>query len=446
MAVRGGCSTADLDDPAAANYFVTVVEDGGLAGGYGALGVVEGGEDFLFQWSRIPGPQMRGTGGTLGRRDKGFEGGPGGVVAVADLDFYAHGGGEGGDADPVEAAGAESLGGEFGVGAYRDLVRVRVDGEDVERRGGADAEALALADGEVGDAVVMSDDFAVGSDEFAGGVRDGAALLFEVGSEELLVVAAGDEADFLGVGLFSEGQAGIASGDADVWLFHGAEGEEGAGELVLSEAEEEVGLVLGQVGGALEDPAGACGVVLVDGVVAGGDAVRADGAGGEQELVKLEVVVAEGTGDGGAAVEVLVNEGADYVLLETLLLVDDVVGDAEMLGDATGVVDIVQAAAAAGFWSVRNAVLAGEAGLVPELEGEADYGFAGLGEHGCDGGGVYSSGHGDGDGGLLGHGLASQQVRLACNWWLWLPTHRAKDARWMGHLDSYASNKRPELA
>ena len=34
------------------------------------------------------------------------------------------------------------------------------------------------------------------------------ALLFEIGGEELLVVAAGDEADLLRVGLFGEGEAG----------------------------------------------------------------------------------------------------------------------------------------------------------------------------------------------------------------------------------------------
>ena len=43
-----------------------------------------------------------------------------------------------------------------------------------------------------------------------------------------------------------------------------------------------------------------------------------------------------------------------------------------MLGDAAGVVDIIQRTAAAGLGCVGDAVLAGEARLVPELEGEAD--------------------------------------------------------------------------
>jgi hypothetical protein len=63
--------------------------------------------------------------------------------------------------------------------------------------------------------------------------------------------------------------------------------------------------------------------------------------------------------------EVLVHEGADNVALESVLLVHYVVGDAEMLGYAAGVVHIIERAAAASLGSVGNAVLAGEAGLVP---------------------------------------------------------------------------------
>ncbi len=65
------------------------------------------------------------------------EGGHGGGVAVADLvrdaDGFAFG--EVGDGDPVEAVGVEVAGEEIVVGAYGDLVRVGVDGEDVERVG-----------------------------------------------------------------------------------------------------------------------------------------------------------------------------------------------------------------------------------------------------------------------------------------------------------------------
>ena len=324
---------------------------------------------------------MRGTGGTPTRiwGGCGLERGPGRVVAMTDLDLDAHGGGEGRNADPVEAAGAEGAGSEVRVRSYGDAVAVGVDGEDIERRGGADAQALALADGEVGDAVVTAEDFAIGGDQLAGGVGERAALLFHVGGEELLVVTAGDEADLLGVGLFGQGQAMLAGHFAHFGLGEAAEREQSSRELLLGEAEEEVGLVLGSIRGALEDPALADGVELVDGVVAGGDAACADGAGGLEQRVELEVVVAERAGDGRAAVEILVDEGADDILLEALLLVDDVVGNAEVLGDAAGVIDIIQGAAAAGLGGIGNAVLACEAGLVPELEGEADDGDAAAG-------------------------------------------------------------------
>ena len=171
------------------------------------------------------------------------------------------------------------------------------------------------------------------------------------------------------------------------------------GELLLGEAEEEVGLILGQIGGALENPAGARRIELVDRVVAGGDAVGADGARGLEQLVELEMVVAERAGNGRAAGEILVDEGPDHVALEALLLVDDVVGNAEVLGDVARVVDIVERAAAAGLGCIGNAMLAGEAGLIPKLEGEADDGLAvAVGEHGRYRRGVYPSGHGYGDG------------------------------------------------
>src|SRR5581483_5848673 len=105
-------------------------------------------------------------------------------------------------------------------------------------------------------------------------------------------------------------------------------------------------------------------------VVAGGDLVGADGARGGEELIELEVVVAEGAGDGCAAGEVLGDEGADDLGLEAVLCVDEIVGDAEVLGDAAGVVDIVNGAAAA-LHGLGHALAASEAALVPELQGEA---------------------------------------------------------------------------
>ena len=122
-----------------------------------------------------------------------------------------------------------------------------------------------------------------------------------------------------------------------------AEGKIGAGELLLREAEEKVGLVLGFVHGAEEFVAAGLRIVAHARVVAGGDALGADLARGDEELIELYVIVADGAGDGRAACEIIGDEGADDGVLEFALEIDDVERDAEMLGDAAGVVDIVDA-------------------------------------------------------------------------------------------------------
>jgi len=74
---------------------------------------------------------------------------------------------------------------------------------------------------------------------------------------------------------------------------------------------------------------------------------RRDGAGGLEQLVEFQVVVAERAGNGRTPGQVLGNKWPHHILLETLLLVHDVVGNAQVLGNAAGVVDVVQRTAAA---------------------------------------------------------------------------------------------------
>ena len=102
-----------LNNPAAADYFIAVIEYCGLARSYGALGFIEGGVYF--------GAVL------LVRCMQCFECGPGGLVAVTDLDLHAHRTSERRNADPVAAVGAEGARGQLGVGAYGDTVAVGVD-------------------------------------------------------------------------------------------------------------------------------------------------------------------------------------------------------------------------------------------------------------------------------------------------------------------------------
>ena len=104
-------------------------------------------------------------------------------------------------------------------------------------------------------------------------------------------------------------------------------------------------MVLGLVDGAAELVT-ASGFVEGDaGVVAGSDFFGTDAGGHLEEGFELDEVVAEGAGDGGAAVQVIVDERAHNVLFELIFEVDDVVGDAEELGDVAGVIDVVDGAA-----------------------------------------------------------------------------------------------------
>src|SRR5258708_39717165 len=87
-------------------------------------------------------------------------------------------------------------------------------------------------------------------------------------------------------------------------------------------------------------------------------------------------------------------------------------GKIQMLGDALGVVDVVERAAA----MLRGAVTLefGETALIPKLHGEADDGVILLEKHRGDGGRVDTTGHGDRDeaGSGLGGGCCRERVEL----------------------------------
>ena len=136
-------------------------------------------------------------------------------------------------------------------------------------------------------------------------------------------------------------------------------------------------------------------------VVSGGDALGSDLPGGVQQLVELHVIVAKRAGDGGASLEVIVNERADDGLLELALEIDHVIGDAEVLGDAARVVDVVDGAAAMlpGGLGVKLVLKLRQAALVPELHGEAYDRLAAVVQDGGDGGAVDTAAHGHGNGG-----------------------------------------------
>ena len=159
---------------------------------------------------------------------------------------------------------------------------------------------------------------------------------------------------------------------AHLRLGHAAQRKQRPRQLLLRQPEEKVRLVLGQVRRPLQNPAPALLVVLVHRVVAGGDALRADAARRLQQLIELEMVVAERAGNRRAPGQVLIDKRPHHVALEPLLLVDHVIRNAQVLGHVPRVVHIVNGTAAARLRRVRNAVLACEPRLIPKMQRQPD--------------------------------------------------------------------------
>ncbi len=192
---------------------------------------------------------------------------------------------------------------------------------------------------------------------------------------------------------------------AHLRLGHAAQRKLRTRQLLLGEAKEKIRLVLGQVGRALENPAAAAWVVFVDGVMTGGDAIGADRSGGLQQLVELEMVVAKRAGNRRSPGQVLAHKRTHHILLEPILLVDDVIRNAQLLGHVARVVDVIKRTAAPSLGLLGNAVLACETRLIPQLQREADdtvspeWASIGRSRRGVD-----PSGHGYGDDCILSHG------------------------------------------
>src|ERR1043165_3711550 len=134
-------------------------------------------------------------------------------------------------------------------------------------------QALALADGEKLDAVVLAELATVDVHGVAAMLLDELRLL-----EKAAVILVGEETDFHALFLFSGLQLGLAGDFARVGLAQLAEREERAGELLLLEREEEVALVLAQVASAPEQHAAVV-AAFESRVVAGGDEIGAKLAG-----------------------------------------------------------------------------------------------------------------------------------------------------------------------
>src|SRR5437016_186484 len=117
--------------------------------------------------------------------------------------------------------------------------------------------------------------------------------LAQIGVNELLVVATGNEADLLRVWLLSHGrrQAVTMRQLAHLGLAQMTERKPGLAELFLSEAKEEITLIAGMVHAAQQTPALAGRVELNSRIITSSHGICAHLARRRQQLIKLQVKI-----------------------------------------------------------------------------------------------------------------------------------------------------------
>src|SRR5487761_1587630 len=313
-------------DGSGAEDEVAVVEDGGLALRDAAGGLVQAD------------PERAVVVGPGGRRVRS--------AVRAQLGRAVQGRGGGRDAGPHRAGGGdladvEQLARADGHGPGDRLDVQHVAGLAVGGRA-ADAQALALADGEAVRALVLAD-------HAAAGVHDLAGRLAEPAGQELPGVAVGDEAHVVAVRLVGDGQAAGGRLLPHPRLGGVAEREHGAAELAAGEHGEHVGLVLARIDAAPQHGAGGPG--LQAGVMAGADRVEVE------HRRELDLLVAPQARVGGTARRVFGEEVGHHVGGEALGHVPHVERDADDVGGAAGVAGVLRRAAAARAGPVGARVL-----------------------------------------------------------------------------------------
>ena len=182
-------------------------------------------------------------------------------------------------------------------------------------------------------------------DDLAGICGTGAQLLDHRG-----IVAVGDKADVLAVGLVCDGQAVIGGQGARFGLADQmAQGKAQEIQLFLGGREQEIALIAVRVGRHVQF--GAMRAVLALDVMAGRHAV------GFQQVAELDPLVAADAGNWRRAGQIGVGEFVDDRFAELVLVIQDIMGKAHAFGHATGIVDVLARAARAFLGQCRAVVI-----------------------------------------------------------------------------------------
>ena len=281
--------------------------------------------------------------------------------------------------------------------------------DDVERLAGGDAEPAALADRIAQDAVMAAQMPAVDMVDVARLGGFGPQLGDDVG-----IFALRHETDVLAVGLGGHRQPHALGRRAYLALGHAAEREAQEVDLLLRGGKEEIALVAVRIDRPAQGPVRAIGAAAD--VVPRRQRVGAQFAGGLQQVGELDRLVAGDARNRRLAGDVAFGEGVDHRLAKTLLVVEHVMGNAELLGNRARVADVLACAARARAMHRRAVVV--------KLQRDADDVVALFLHQSCDDGGIDAAGHGDDDPRVFGALVEIETV------------HRAAHASWLIGPDS----------
>src|SRR2546428_11507266 len=238
-----GIELRNRGDPPPADDFFAVVKHRRLAGGDGALRREE-------LDSRLAGRAARNDLDSRRRRQ----------VLVADFDCGLQQFALPDRTHPVDVADQAAAPEEFLVRTYHHAIALAVQLDDIERRSDGHSESLPLADRIVVETVVLAKNTAIRGHDVAWPALELHALLGEIGLNEVSIAAARNKTDLLAFRLFGHRQPLLAGNRAHPVFGQLAQREDRARELLLRQAEEKIGLVLGAVDGG-EQPVPARGLV-----------------------------------------------------------------------------------------------------------------------------------------------------------------------------------------
>src|SRR5690348_17100261 len=119
------------------------------------------------------------------------------LMAMANRGLHANGSIERFACNPVQPMSMKNSGTQMIVVPNNHLPLVSAQFDHIQRRSSSDSESLALANGEVVNARMMTDNLAHSSHQLARRIRQLLALLIEIRVDESLVIATWDKANLL---------------------------------------------------------------------------------------------------------------------------------------------------------------------------------------------------------------------------------------------------------